>query len=145
MATKDQGLEVKLPHGPGFRLISRVIENTDVATCEIDYTGTEKLDLADHFPGQRIFPGALLIEAMAQTTIQLAQQLEGYENKIFALMGVNECRFYQAVRPGKTIRLTAKFDRFSHGVGRAACQAFVGDKLIVKAQLTFMEIKIPND
>ena len=143
--TQEPTLQVRLPHGINFQLISRVIEINELAVCELDYTGKEILDLADHFPGQRIFPGALLIEAMAETTIQLAQRLEGYENKIFALVGVDECRFYHAVRPGKTIRLTAQFESFGHGYGRALCHAFVDDKLVAKTRLAFTEIKIPTD
>lgn len=142
MAVKLQSeiLEVILPHGPDFRLISRLIDVTsEVAIGEFDYVGNEELKLQDHFPGQPVMPGVLLPEAMAQTAIQLAQKNPALQGKLFALVGIDKCRFHHAIRPGSRVTFEVKLESYRHGLGTATCIAYTGPIKVASATITFAE------
>jgi len=94
----------RLPHGPSFRFVDRILEITPgtrvVAlknvTCGDPY-------LQDHFPGNPIMPGVLLIEAMAQTAGLLLP-----EGSSALLAQIKEARFRRAVIPGDQVRIEAE-------------------------------------
>jgi len=64
----------RLPHGPEFRFVDRllVLEAGRRGTGEYRVRGDEPF-LAGHFPGDPLFPGVLLIEACAQLAGVVAQ------------------------------------------------------------------------
>lgn len=131
--------KISLPHGAGFTLISRVTEiNSDgTVFAEFDYTGRERLDLSDHFPGQPIFPGTLLLEAMAQTAIQCAQIIPELRNQVFLLLGIEKCRFRQQILPGGTITLETKICRLHKNVGKSKCKAYINGQIAGEATIIF--------
>ena len=99
----------RLPHGPEFRFLDRIIELTPGQTGVGEYTirGDEAF-LRGHFPSDPIFPGVLLIEAAAQLAGCVAQS----DPRISPLPGlklaaVHSAKILAVVRPGQTIRLTA--------------------------------------
>lgn len=133
-------LPVKMPHGPGFQLISGhslVDADEKTASANFPYTGTEKLDLADHFPGMPIFPGALLLEAMAQTAIQVAQVSYEMQGKNFFFAGIEKARFHYQIPAPAVINMKAKVVSLKMSIGRAECQAEVDGKIVGEATIIF--------
>ncbi len=63
-----------LPHGPEFCFIDRVLQLDPGVSAAAEFTlnGSEEF-LRGHFPGQPIFPGVLMIEAIAQLAGIVAQ------------------------------------------------------------------------
>lgn len=133
-------LSVVLPHGQGFRLIKSLCTVSDdgiVADAKVSYTGNEELRLADHFPGMPIFPGALLLEAMAQTAIQTAQVLPKMQGYNFLFAGVENARFLKSILAPATIILKAKIINLRMGIGHAECKASVNGKVVGEATIIF--------
>lgn len=65
-----------------------------------------------HFPGDPLYPGALLIEAMAQTTALVYAAGDG---EVGFLAGIKNLRFYQPVRPGDVLTIESRvLDRVDH-------------------------------
>jgi 3-hydroxyacyl-[acyl-carrier-protein] dehydratase len=94
------------PHGPGFSFLD-AFELTVAGRVGI---GRKWLDpalpfFADHFPGQPLMPGVLLIECAAQTAGALwASTLAAEAPKHFVLAQVLQFKLQQPVMPGDTIQ-----------------------------------------
>jgi 3-hydroxyacyl-[acyl-carrier-protein] dehydratase len=92
-----------LPHGISFRFVDRILEiipgERIVALKNVTVNDPH---LQDHFPGNPIMPGVLLLEAMAQTSGLLLP-----EGSSAFLAQVKEARFRRRVVPGDQVRIEA--------------------------------------
>jgi len=133
----DEALKV-LPHGPEFRFLDRLLSLTPgmEGVGEYRVRGDEPF-LKGHFPGEPIFPGVLLVEAVAQLAGVIAQSdpmappLSGL--KLTALRGV---KILGTARPGEEVRLEAQVTGRMGGLVQARGRGFVGGQLILQAELT---------
>ena len=146
MAVKQANRVIRL-HGPGFSLIHRSVKlkgDQQTALAECDYFGNEQLSLKDHFPEYPVFPGVLLIEAMAQTAMQAAQDLDIPDGYTVMLAGIERARFRSPITPPATICLKATITRFRNGVGWADCQATVKEHDQVAGEATIVFSLVPK-
>jgi len=133
----EQALDA-LPHGPEFRFIDRLLK-LDPGKCGTGlYTvrGDEPF-LRGHFPGQPVFPGVLLVEAVAQLAGVVAQSDPGVAPlqrlKLAALRAV---KILGTARPGEVIQLEASITgRFTNLV-QARASASVNGNQVLQAELT---------
>ncbi|MGE5588926.1 MAG: 3-hydroxyacyl-ACP dehydratase FabZ, partial [Clostridia bacterium] len=96
-----------------------------------------------HFPGNPVMPGVLILEAMAQVVAFAALGVgSGAPGKVPYLVGVDRARFRRPVVPGDQLRLETELVRVRDGFGRAACSAFVDDKLVADAEMTFALVEV---
>jgi len=136
-ATAEEALK-QLPHGPEFRFVDRILSLTpgQEGAGEYRVRGDEPF-LRGHFPGDPILPGVLLIEAAAQLAGVVAQSdpsvapLAGL--KLTALRSV---KILGAARPGDVVRLEARVQARLGNLIQARAQGFVGDKVLLTAELT---------
>ena len=93
-----------------------------------------------HFPMFPMFPGALLVEAMAQSSGYLiwrtAEQLEG-RRVLPALMGINGARFLRTVLPGDQLVIEARLTAHEYHVARTQVTAQVESEVVARADLSF--------
>jgi len=92
-----------LPHGISFRFVDRVLEIVpgDRVVGLKNVTANDPY-LQDHFPGNPLMPGVLLVESMAQTAGLLLP-----EGSSAVLAQIKEARFHSPVIPGDQIRIEA--------------------------------------
>jgi 3-hydroxyacyl-[acyl-carrier-protein] dehydratase len=131
-------IEAILPHREPFLLIDRVTELVpgEYAIAEKDILATDDV-FRGHFPGHPVFPGVLILEALAQTgAVAVLSQPEA-QGKIILFARADEVRFRRAVSPGETLRLEMRLTKSRGPVGKGDAQAFVGSELACSGVLTF--------
>ncbi len=128
----------QLPHGAEFRFVDRLLalEPGKSGTAEYLVRGDEPF-LRGHFPGEPIFPGVLLVEAIAQLSGVIAQSDPNIVPlKNLRLTAIRNVKILGTARPGETIRLEATINGRLANLINASGKAFVGEKIIVQAELT---------
>ncbi|HSI36785.1 MAG TPA: 3-hydroxyacyl-ACP dehydratase FabZ, partial [Tepidisphaeraceae bacterium] len=91
-----------------------------------------------HFPNQPIFPGVLIVEALAQLGgILVSQKLE-HTGKLAVLLSMDKVKIRHPVVPGDQLILEAVTVRVKSRTGHVRCKAFVGEKLAAEADIKFM-------
>lgn len=90
-----------------------------------------------HFPEYSIFPGVLILEAMAQATGVLGfktnQDKAGKELYLFA--SIDNAKFKKPVVPGDTMHLHVEFVKERRGMWKFYCEAKVEGKVVCSADL----------
>jgi beta-hydroxyacyl-ACP dehydratase FabZ len=96
-----------LPHRYPFLLVDKIVEfEKGTRIVGIKNVTFNEPYFQGHFPDAPIMPGVLIIEAMAQAGGCLVfQSLPEREYKLVFLIGVDNARFRQPVRPGDQLRL----------------------------------------
>ncbi|MCP4431899.1 MAG: 3-hydroxyacyl-ACP dehydratase FabZ [Gammaproteobacteria bacterium] len=127
-----------LPHRYPFLLIDRVLETDESGYLNAlkNVTINEPF-FQGHFPEQPIMPGVLVLEALAQATGLLAfsSMGDGHESKLYMLVGIDKARFRGQVVPGDQLSLNVRLKRNMRGIGQYQCQALVGGRLVVEAEM----------
>jgi 3-hydroxyacyl-[acyl-carrier-protein] dehydratase len=106
-----------LPHRYPFLLIDRVDEcilgqsikaYKNITFNEPCFTG--------HFPGKPIFPGVLILEAMAQAAGVLGFKTAGNSDDLYLYAGIDNARFKRPVVPGDKLELHIQLIKEKRGI-----------------------------
>ena len=126
----------RLPHGPEFRFVTRVIAIRPGESTEAIWSvnGTEAF-FAGHFPGRPIVPGVLLAEAMAQAA-GLAIPTESLVGEVDGKLVQVDVRFEQPVVPPADITLRCQLVRSVGGLHQFTVTASVGTMVVSRGGLT---------
>lgn len=127
-----------LPHRYPFLLVDRVIDyDKGKFLRAIKNVSVNEPFFQGHFPGKPVFPGVLILEAMAQATGILAfksvGQLEPGELYYFA--AIDNARFKRPVFPGDQMILEVEFIKERRGVARFRGVAKVDGEIACEAEM----------
>jgi 3-hydroxyacyl-[acyl-carrier-protein] dehydratase len=129
----------------GFVLIDRLVELEPGARVVAAKTFASADSLfRDHFPGNPLVPGSLLIEAMAQTAGWLVVVTTAF-NKATQLVMVKDAKFRRAVRPDLPIELSATITASRGAVYELAADAHAAGELAASARLVLQTFDLPAD
>jgi 3-hydroxyacyl-[acyl-carrier-protein] dehydratase len=130
----------RLPHGPEFRFLDRLVSLDPGKSGVGEYT--VRIDapfLRGHFPGDPLMPGVLLVEAAAQLAGVVAQSDPAIPPlaslKLAALRSV---KILGTARPGETLRVEVVIAGRLGNLIQAEGQVFVAGGLVLNAGLTLV-------
>ena len=135
-----------LPHRYPFLMIDRVLEfEANKRIVAIKNVSINEPLFTGHFPGTPVFPGIMIVEAMAQASGILAFKSrnrtldDGY---IYFLAGTDKTKFKRSVIPGDQLRLEVEIVNLRSHWMKASGKAYVGEKLVCSSMLTCAEQKV---
>ncbi len=134
-----------LPHRYPFLLVDRITELTpgEAIAGFKNVTGNEEL-FNGHFPGQSIFPGVLMCEAMAQVSAILGFATSGNrpsEGYLYLFAGLDNVKFKRQVVPGDRLDLFSTLVSERRGIFKFNCRAEVDGQLAATADIVCAERK----
>ena len=132
-----------LPHRYPFLLLDRVVEYeaNERIICIKNVTINEQI-FNGHFPATPVFPGVLIVEALAQASGVLALRSrnrslnDGY---VYYLAGTDKTKFKRSVVPGDQLKLEVKIINLRQHWMKASGKAYVGDDLVCSTLMTCAE------
>ena len=128
-----------MPHRYPFLLVDRItkvdVENNKIYGIK-NVTANEP-QFMGHFPGRPIFPGMLILEAMAQTGCLLLT-LKGVDakTKIALFTSVNNARFRREVKPGDQLVMELELLRYRFNIAHLRGKAYVEGQLVAESDLS---------
>lgn len=131
-----------LPHRYPFLLIDRVVEIVRMKRIvAIKNVTISEPCFQGHFPDFPIFPGVLVVEAMAQAgATLLLTEIPDRESKLTVFTGIERAKFRRQVFPGDQIRLeidvlnwkprAVRMQGNAYVDGKKACEAIIMCQLV---------------
>lgn len=134
---KEQIKEI-IPHRDPFLLIDEIIEmEVGKRVVAMKYVNADEYYFQGHFPQEKVMPGVLIVESLAQAGAAAILSMEQHRGKIAYFGGIKEARFRQKVFPGDTLRLEVSLDRMRSKAGYGKATAYVGDKVACQCEILF--------
>jgi 3-hydroxyacyl-[acyl-carrier-protein] dehydratase len=127
-----------IPHRYPFLLVDRILEINEEGTRCVglkNVTANEKI-LQGHLPGQAIFPGALLVEHMAQVGCYLLLLRPEAKGKLAYFAAIDGVRFRRLVVPGDQVITTVDLITARRGIAKIRCESRVEGDLVCQGELT---------
>ena len=130
----------KLPHRYPFLLVDRVLDiDLQAKTIRaIQNVTVNEPCFTGHFPKRPVFPGVLILEALAQSCALLSFETEGIaldDESVFYFVGIDGARFKRPVEPGDQLVLHAAMDRSRGGIYKFKCHADVDGEVAAEAEI----------
>lgn len=127
-----------IPHRYPMLLVDRVLDfEAKKSLHAIKNVSFNEPVFMGHFPELAIFPGVLILEALAQATGILGfKSSEGrQEGEMYLFASIDNARFKQPVVPGDTMHLHVEFIKERRGMWKFYGEAKVDGKVVCSADL----------
>lgn len=137
MLSADQ-IEAVIPHRYPFLLVDRMLE-LDEGKRGVGIKNVTANDwfFEGHFPGRKVMPGVLIVEALAQVaavTLLYGREREG-KTPLFG--GIERMRFRRPVVPGDQLQLEFVLEKLRGPIGKGDVRATVDGELAADGSITF--------
>ena len=127
-----------LPHRYPFLMIDRVTNYDEGKTLTaIKNVSVNEPQFTGHFPNMPVFPGVMILEAMAQATGLLGFKTVEHrsEGELYLFAAIDNARFKQPVLPGDTMHLHIEFIKERRNIWKFYGEAKVDGKVVCSAEL----------
>lgn len=130
-----------IPHRYPFLMVDKIEEiELGVRAVGVKNVSINEGFFQGHFPARPVFPGVLIIEAMAQTAgcLVVATLGKDAEGKLVYFMTIDDARFRKPVVPGDQIKIHVEKSRNRGPVWKFTGQAMVDGGLVAEATFSAM-------
>ena len=134
----DNDIQNYLPHRYPFLLIDKILnfKKNDCLKAQKNVSNNEPF-FQGHFPGHPVFPGVLILEAMAQATALLdfkSNQREK-DSLLYYFVGIDKARFKKPVVPGDIMIIDVKLNQSKRDVHKFTASCTVDEIIVCTAEL----------
>ena len=133
------GIREHLPHRHPFLLVDRVIALLPgESIVAVKNLSANEAFFQGHFPDKPVFPGVLMLEAMAQASGILGFKSQGKtpaDGSIYYFVGADDVRFKRPCVPGDRVILHARILGERRGIWKFDVRAEVEDTLCASATI----------
>ncbi len=135
-----------LPHRYPFLLVDRVVELVENESIVAYKNVSINEDIFNgHFPQAPIFPGVMIVEALAQASGILGFKSQGKtpeDGSMYLFAGIDDVRFKRQVIPGDRLMLESKVVSVKRGIWKFECRATVDGELAASATIICADRKV---
>ncbi len=127
-----------IPHRYPFLLIDRVLEYSPEYVKAIKNISMNEQVFTGHFPGNPVFPGVMMLEALAQSSCFLVyNEFKGSDKHLDVLFGgVNNVRFRRVVIPGDQLVLESTLTKKKRDFWWCAIKASVNGEIACDGEIS---------
>lgn len=137
MLTADE-IEGIIPHRYPFLFVDRIIEiDEGKSAVGVKNVSANEWFFEGHFPGRKIMPGVLIVEALSQVAAVALLKGVAMAGKSPLFGGIESMRFRRPVVPGDQLRLEFTLDKMRGPIGKGRVRATVDGKLAAEGVISF--------
>ncbi|HHV35191.1 MAG TPA: 3-hydroxyacyl-ACP dehydratase FabZ [Syntrophomonadaceae bacterium] len=137
MLSVDKIMKI-LPHRYPFLLVDRILElEPGKRAVGIKNVSINEPFFQGHFPGTPVFPGVLILEALAQVGACALLSEEKHKNSLAYLAGIDKFRFRKVVVPGEQLLLEVELLKMKGSIGKARGKATVEGAAAAEGEFLF--------
>ena len=137
-------IEKIIPHRYPFLLVDRMIEIEDGKRgVGIKNVTANEWFFEGHVPGNKVMPGVLIVEAMAQVAAVTLLRAGGAGGKTPMFGGIEDMRFRKPVVPGDQLRMEFTLEKLRGPVGKGHVKATVDGKVAAEGNIMFALVDRP--
>ena len=144
MSASDSAFDIHkimrlLPHRYPFLIVDKVVScDAQTQIHAVKNVSVNENIFTGHFPDNPIFPGVLILEALAQAAgllgFKITESKPGV-NDLYLFAGVDNARFKRQVLPGDQLNLHVTFEKERRGIWVFKGRAEVDGELACSADI----------
>lgn len=133
-----QGILKVAPHRYPFLMVDRVLSSDPVRTVGIKNVTYNEPCFMGHFPERPIFPGVLMLEAIAQVGGLAILSRPENAGKLAFFTGADEVKWRRQVVPGDQMRIETEIIKERRGLVEVRGRVTVEGEVACEATVRFM-------
>ena len=138
MLLNREDIKKIIPHREPFLLIDEITEMVEgKSITAVKYVNEGEYYFEGHFPQEKVMPGVLIIEAIAQAGAVAILSMEENKGKIAYFGGIKEAKFRQKVVPGDILTLNLEITRLRSRIGTGMGKAYRDGELVCECEILF--------
>ncbi len=136
---RENEIEAMIPHRHPFLLIDCIVDFDSSRSLIVGQKtiAEDEAVLSGHFPSAPIFPGVLIVEALAQTGGVLIHQM-GYRGKFPIIVRLEQTIFRRAVYPKDVLYTLCEGIHLTARGGRMRTRAIVRDQICTESTISYV-------